>query len=167
MCVISARPPCATIGDHGYETGFLKYPKTDEIELAKQEAQKAREQREAMSQLTEEQLAEVAEAEQMEEKIPEYRRRALILVEEEKPKEPLSVRIKRKIYQFLKETTLEEELKKEGVSLEQFREVSSAHEGNGQAGRGRTDVQRKHHQLCGQVGEHRRCCHSHHHRRSA
>ena len=62
----------------------------------------------------------------MEERIPEYKRRALILVEEDKPKEPLSVRLKKKIYQFLKETTLEEELKKEGVSLNEFKEVSSS-----------------------------------------
>lgn len=61
----------------------------------------------------------------MEEKIPEYKRRALILVEEDQPKEPLSVRLKKKIYQFLKETTLEEELKKEGVSLDEFKEVSN------------------------------------------
>lgn len=93
------------------------------IELAKQEAQKAREQREVISNMTEEQLAEVVDVDEMEEKIPEYKRRALILVEEDKPKEPLSVRLKRRIYLFLKETTLEEELKKEGVSLEEFKEV--------------------------------------------
>jgi hypothetical protein len=59
---------------------------------------------------------------QFEEQIPEHRRRTLVFVKEEKPPEPLSARLKKRIYQYIKESTLGDELKKNNVSLEEFSE---------------------------------------------
>lgn len=59
----------------------------------------------------------------MEKQIPEHKRRALVFQAEEKQKESLSERLRRRIYSYVKETALEEELKKNNVSMEDFREV--------------------------------------------
>lgn len=80
-------------------------------------AQKEREEREKLEQLTPEQLAE------MEKNIPEDKRGVLMTVDEEKPVEPLSVRLKRGIFMFVKESGIAEELKKNNIDVKEFEEV--------------------------------------------
>ena len=86
---------------------------------AKLKAQKDRETKEKLDQLTPEELAEY------EKNIPEDKRGVLMTIEEEKPKDPLSVRLKRRIYMFVKESGIAEELKKNNIELKEFEEVLS------------------------------------------
>lgn len=85
----------------------------------KQRAQKEREEREKLEQLTPEQLAE------LEKNIPEDKRGVLMTVDEEKAAEPLSVRLKRGIFMFVKQSGIAEELKKNNIDMKEFEEVQT------------------------------------------
>jgi hypothetical protein len=84
---------------------------------AKLRAQKERETKEKLEELTPEELAE------FEKNIPEDKRGVLMTLDEQKPKDPLSVRLKRKIYMFVKESGIADELKKNNIDVKEFEDV--------------------------------------------
>lgn len=95
------------------------------MDQKRKKAAEERESREKYESLTEEELEEVRlDLHQLEKHIPEERRRAIVIVNKPEASETLSKRIKRRVWNFLKESAVAEELKKQGVSLEEFNEVA-------------------------------------------
>lgn len=88
----------------------------NKIEKTKLQAQKEREERERVANMTEEELAEY------EKLIPDYKKGALVFVKQNEADEPLSKRIKRRIYQYVKESAVAAELKKNDVDIKEFEE---------------------------------------------